>query len=376
MIRVLHVISGDLWAGAEAQAYTLISKLVAMPDTEVAAVLMNEGELAEKLRGVGATVLVADERKLGPLRILALLRRFMRNWRPDIIHTHREKENVLGALANLIAGNVPSIRTAHGASEHPAWTGWRGARQGIIAGLDRWCARSLQQRIIAVSTELARSLAKELPAGKIVVIENGVDPVDLAALVGAAVTDYRAAEPESVHVGIAGRLVPVKRVDLFLDTAARLEESRPERKWRFHVFGEGPLREQLEDRAAQLGIRDRVTFHGHRQDIAQCIAGLDVIVMCSDHEGMPMIALEAAALGVPTVAHAVGGLLDVAAKDLLVKEHDAGGYMHGVLSALGADGRASARRRAQEVLARYSARANAERVRALYEQVVVESRSG
>lgn len=86
-----------------------------------------------------------------------------------------------------------------------------------------------------------------------------------------------------------------------------------------------------------------------------------------------MISLEAAALGVPVVAHAVGGLLDVVPEEFLVTRHDPRGYSTGILRALCADGRAIAARRAVAALTQFSARRNAERVRALYEEVVAEA---
>jgi glycosyltransferase involved in cell wall biosynthesis len=365
-LRVLHVASGDLWAGAEVQAFTLMSHLKRIPETEVAAVLMNEFTLANKLRSSGVGVYVTDERKSGPLRILSSLRRVLHNWQPDVIHTHREKENILGCLGNGTCRNVPSVRTVHGGKEQSA----QSIRHRLISYADRWCGRVLQERVIAVTQELAGKLADEFPAEKIVVIENGIDLETLKSQ--RTIAQFRAAEPNASHVGIAGRLVEVKRVDLFLEAAALLLRDYPERDWKFHIFGEGPMQRALEERAVRLQLGDRVMFHGHRHDITTCIGGLDALVICSDHEGMPMISLEAGALGVPTVAHAVGGLIDVVPKEFLVVRHDSCGYRDGILRALRSDGRAIATRRATETAARFSAQRNAERVRALYEEVVSE----
>lgn len=88
-----------------------------------------------------------------------------------------------------------------------------------------------------------------------------------------------------------------------------------------------------------------------------------------------MVALEAAALGVPTVAHAVGGLLEVVPGEFQVTRHEAQAYKDGVERALCADGRSIAERHAAVIRVRFSAQHNAERVRALYEQILVERRS-
>jgi L-malate glycosyltransferase len=369
-LRILHVASGDLWAGAEVQAFTLMSHLTQIPDTEVAAVLMNEGILADRLRSVGIPLYVFDEREVGPIRISAGLRGVLNDWRPDVIHTHREKENILGSLANRSCRNVPSVRTMHGGKEHSAIAGWRGARRRMVERLDRWCGCRLQQRIIAVTGELAARLRAEFPAANIVVIENGVDVDRVRAEKGTA--EFRSAAPDSIHIGIVGRLVEVKRVDLFIQAAALLRRDDPQRSWRFHVFGDGPLRGELEALSERLDMTGGISFHGHRQDIATCIGGLDALVICSDHEGMPMAALEAAALEVPTVAHAVGGLVDIVPEALLVTRHDARGYHDGVLEAVGEECRSIARNRIREVLPRFSAKCNAERVHALYKQVIAE----
>lgn len=367
-LRVLHIASGDLWAGAEVQAFTLISHLARIQNTEVAAILMNEGTLADKLRLTGVPVYMLDERRVPSPGILAHICRILRTWRPDVIHTHREKENILGSLANrLCCWNVPSVRTVHGGREDSDLMGWKGRRRRAVHALDRWCGRVLQERVIAVTRELGVRVTGEYPAKKIVVIENGVDAATVRA--ERQVADFRTADPNATHIGIVGRLVEVKRVDLFLETAAALLRQFPQRAWAFHVFGDGPERSRLEGACRRLEISDRLTFHGHRQDIATCMAGLDALVICSDHEGLPMTALEAAALGVPMVAHAVGGLLEVVPREFLVTRHEAGGYRDGILRVLCADGRVIAQSHASATLERFSAERNAERIHALYEQV-------
>lgn len=373
-LKVLHIISGDLWAGAEVQACTLISELVRMPDTEVAAVVMNEGMLADQLGAIGIHVDIMDERKLGPFQILLRLRRLLKSWRPDVIHTHRQKENILGMLANRASRDVPVVRTMHGGDEHTGVTGWRRIRHAMVMELDRWCGRASQQKVIAVSRNLALKLAQDFPADRIVLIENGVGAEAVRAARGVA--EFRTADPKSTHIGIVGRLVPVKRVDIFLETAAYVRRKYPEHDWRFHVFGDGPVRSDLVALSERLRISEVITFHGHRPDIATCIGGLDALVICSDHEGMPMTALEAAALDVPTVAHAVGGLVDVVPEAFLVTRHDSEGYGEAILRAIRDEGRTIARCRATEALLRYSAKGNAERVRAVYEQLVAQRDDG
>ncbi len=327
-MRVLHVISGDLWAGAEAQAFT---QLVALheADVTVAAALMNDGELAQRLRARGIAVTVLDERRLSGAAILLALRKLMREWRPDVVHTHRSKENILGSLANRLAGKVPSVRTVHGANEDKS-RGVRRMFREMQRYVDRWCGRHLQQRVIAVSAELSQKLERDFGTHHVVLIENGIDPEAIRRKVHPI--DFRGSAPQATHIGIVGRLVEVKRVDLFLETAALLTRSATERDWRWHVIGDGPLRGPLVSRAQELAL-DKVTFHGHRNDIVACLASLDALVICSDHEGLPMVLLEALSVGTPIVAHATGGMVDVLRSSplgLLVEKHTPAGYAAGL----------------------------------------------
>lgn len=317
-MRVMHVISGDLWAGAEAQACTLLTALTQVPGLELHAVLMNDGELARRLRAAAVPVQILDERKLGGPRILSGLRRAMREWRPDVVHTHRTKENVLGSIAGLLSGGVPSVRTVHGATEHAP---------SLSERMNRWCGSYLQKRLIAVSKDLAGKLSGLYPRERIVVIENGIDVGLIRAQVRPA--HVRDMHPAAAHVGIVGRLVPVKRVDLFLECAALLIKAGS-RSWHFHVVGDGPLRAELTTQAQRMGIAEHVTFHGQRDDSVSVLAELDCLLMCSDHEGLPMTALEALAVGTPIVAHAVGGLLELLPAQSLVREHSASAYAEAI----------------------------------------------
>jgi hypothetical protein len=121
-VRILHVVSGDLWAGAEAQVAALVAELARSPQLQLHAVVLNHGELEMRLRAAGVGVTVLDESQLSAWRILRGIRAVVRDFRPDVIHTHREKENVLGGLAARLAG-CASLRTVHGAAKHrpPVW---------------------------------------------------------------------------------------------------------------------------------------------------------------------------------------------------------------------------------------------------------------
>jgi len=163
-VRVLHIASGDLWAGAEMQLYTLAKALKNNIDINIDIVLLNHGELEKKLLNSGINIIVVDESKLSSLLVLWKLTGVIRHNRPDVIHTHRLKENVLDCLAARLNGNIPTLRTVHGASEHAP--SWRQLSKYVNHWLDYICGRYLQHAIIAVSEDLAVILKKKGLSGQ------------------------------------------------------------------------------------------------------------------------------------------------------------------------------------------------------------------
>lgn len=329
-VNVLHIASGDLWAGAEVQLFTLAIALKKNTDSNVHVILLNRGTLEKKLLNNGINVLVLDESTSNSFQILRQLIHTIRVIRPDVIHTHRIKENILGSIAALFAGNIPTIRTAHGAPEHkPAWFH---IPKRLILFLDWFCGRFLQEKIVAVSNDLAGILQRNFPADKVKVIENGIDvkslidPIQPKALnKEPTITRFR--------IGIAGRLVQVKRVDLFIKAANQLLNNHPELQTSFHIFGDGPLRINLETLNQKLKTENKVHFEGHCENMQQKLFDLDMLVITSDHEGLPMVLLEAMALQTPVIAHAVGGiptLLDQGKCGILVSDHQPSAYAEAI----------------------------------------------
>src|SRR5712672_2457682 len=98
-LRICHVMSADLWAGAEVQVATTAAFLVSQPDVVLTAVLFNDGWLAGQLRGLGVETAIVDERRHNGFQIAAFVRRVLIEHQVEIVHTHRCKDTVLGTLA-------------------------------------------------------------------------------------------------------------------------------------------------------------------------------------------------------------------------------------------------------------------------------------
>ena len=319
-LKITHFASGDIWAGAEKQLYTLVKNLTEDKSNHVSVLLMNEGELADKLREGGIPVTVIEESVNNSFLIFTKILRYLYEYKPNVVHTHGHKENILVSIANIFVCHAANVRTVHGAAEY-ATTGLGQFHKKLIRKLDIWTGNYLTDKIIAVTEELEDKLEKFFARKKLTVIVNGIDS-DLSTGTDVA-SDFRRSMPEKHHIGMAGRLYEVKRVDIFIRIAALLLSKNSE-IWQFHVFGDGPMRQKYEALAKELKIENKVCFHGHRQDIDKCLSSLDILVMCSDHEGMPMVALESIVAGTPVIAHSVGGLnnlLEKYSERLLVRDN-------------------------------------------------------
>lgn len=372
--KVLHIASGDLWAGAEFQLYTLVTTLHRKFQVPVEVVLLNHGKLEERLEDAGVKVTVFDESCMNGLRIFSQIYRYIKKSGPAVVHTHRTKENILGSLAALSSGMTATMRTVHGDREF-ACSWWQLPCIGIQM-LDFLTGRFLQKRVIAVSSELATVLGSRFPAGKIGVIRNGIHT-------GGIEGPVRVSEEGGEHlrrpfrIGLAGRLVAVKRVDLLLDVARHIRNHAPGLEVEFRIYGDGPLRAGLEQQAREYEVEQLVRFFGHIDDLSGELRELDALVLTSDHEGLPMVLLEAMSLGVTVIAHAVGGipeLLDDGECGILVNEQSAKGYANAILELAGNPGRgralsSNAARRVKRV---YSAEENATNYLAEYNNINVQ----
>lgn len=304
----MHLLSGDLWAGAESQSCELITALHKLPGLEVSVLLFNHGELERRLSSHGVDVTVLDESRQNSIALCWQVKETLRRKGSSILHTHRYKENVLGAWAAKGAGVAHCVKTMHGRSE--PFKGLKAAKAGLYGLLDRWATDMYFDRVICVTKDMADELRETFESRKVVYIHNGID---VAACVPRRSRSEVRAElgfSESAPVLIwAGRLVPIKGVPVLLEAARSVSKLNP--GLRVLIAGDGPERAHLEEKSRALELAETVKFCGHRQDITDLVAASDALVLPSLGEGLPMIILEAMALGTPIVASNVGGMAEI-----------------------------------------------------------------
>jgi glycosyltransferase involved in cell wall biosynthesis len=312
-IRICHVMTADLWAGAEVQVATLLSYLAARPEVQVSAVLFNDGWLASELRALGITVAVVDEHQHTPLGIIRFLTGFFRRHQVELIHTHRYKDNILGSIAAIWAGVPHVIRTVHGCTE--PMRGWDWLKFQAYQALDLAALWSRADRVVAVSKRMVGALKESgyRPA-TLTHVHNGIDLGKVHTTGSAAQTrEAIGLDVRHVIIGTAGRLSPVKGHEYLVRAAARIVQQ--ERLARFLFVGSGPLEPALRILARQLAVDDACVFVNpaidRRANVYDLIAAMDVFVLPSLHEGIPIALLEALALERPVVASAVGGIPEI-----------------------------------------------------------------
>ncbi len=291
--------------------------------------------------------------------MLLRVARLFRSWRVDVVHTRNVESFFYGLPAARLAGVPAVIHSEHGRT-------FPEKRLRVI--VQRLLLRHADAAF-TVSEQLRADLVRELRlrSDRLDVLYNGVD----IARFHPAVRSASCEGTRPLRIGSVGRLVPVKNYPLLLKAFASLPANVPTE---LVLVGEGPERAALEQLASELGIRARVKFAGHRNDVPQVLQGLDIFVLPSINEGMSNTLLEAMAAGLPVVASDVGGNREIVQDErsgLLFRSGDAEGAASRLLRlAKGADlrhglGQAAAAR----VREHFSMEAMLRRYEALYRGV-------
>lgn len=301
-MKVVQLASGDAWGGAERSLALLARGCRERNELELEGLLLNEGRLAEELRGLGIRVEVLPEATHSFWDLIRGVRRRIVEGRFDVVHAHRYKEIVIAAFALPRSSRL--VVTVHGL---PPWR-HLGAARALNLWASLWAARLAGASFVAVSRDLQERLGRVLGAKRVVGISNPLAPDPLPDG-NAASDDLRERfgwRPQRPLVGFVGRLEEVKGPDLFLEIAERVRVDAG-----FVLIGGGSLAGEMRGRARVAGIEDRVAFAGEVADARPYLAQLDVLALPSRHEGLPMVLLEAAACELPVVAFDVGGVGEV-----------------------------------------------------------------
>jgi glycosyltransferase involved in cell wall biosynthesis len=262
-------------------------------------------ELVRRAQDVGLSAIsFSDGNRLGTATLLRRLRATLDRHPGAIVHAHGYKADILlswlGAPRRF--GCVATCHTWYSDT----------LKMRLFERLDKRLLRRFD-RVVAVSEEIRTDLLESgVAPGKVSRIANGISVPQGDAGARDRIRRELGIGPSEPLVVQIGRLAKSKRSDLLLEAAARLAPSFPVRVL---LVGEGGEHEVLLERARCLGIVSRVTFTGYREDPHGIMAAADVLALTSNKEGLPIVILEAMALGCPIVSTAVGAIPSVLHRD-------------------------------------------------------------
>jgi glycosyltransferase involved in cell wall biosynthesis len=278
--------------------------------------------------------LVRPVAPISDFRALASLRAVIRSFQPQVIHTHSSKAGILGRLAARLERVPAVVHTVHGfgftpLQPAPLRMAFRTTESILARFTDHFVTVSERDRQRGIEMGL-------FPPGRATVIRAGIDLEKFhTAADGDAVCERLGIPTDSPLVAQIGNFKAQKAPLDFVRVAATVRKNIPE-AW-FVMVGDGPLRGRAEELAKSLGVADRMTFCGWWDDVPGLLAATTVSVLTSRHEGLPCSVVESLAAGVPVVATAVDGTVEVVRSGdngFLAPAGDVGALAEGVCTIL------------------------------------------
>lgn len=265
--------------------------------------IIRSGPLEEEFARIGIPVIIFGRRGKLDVSLVLRLTSWLRRNRAAIVHTHLFTADTYGRLAAKLAG-VPVVFS----TVHNIVNPWKG---GFRKGIDRLFAR-LSTRVIGCSEEVTQALATRdgIPAERLMAIPNGIDLRKFAQVSGEGVRAEFGLPADRPLLGVVGRLHPAKDHENLFRALAAMPQARAG-EVSCLVVGTGELQDALHAMVRQMGLEPCVVFTGMRTDVPRLVAALDVFVMPSRWEGLPIALLEAMASAKPVICTRVGGIPDV-----------------------------------------------------------------
>jgi glycosyltransferase involved in cell wall biosynthesis len=298
--RILHTESSRGWGEQEVRVFAELEWMRARGHW-VALAAPSESEIAKRARAAGILFYpLRTHKALLPLEVARLAAWIARN-RVDVVNTHSSNDGWLAGLAAKLARRPILIRSRHIEVDYPNrfWS--------------RLAFHLLPDHVVTTSQRIANRLVEELGLRAIDVtcISTGVDLAQYPPGAAGTLRQELGLTPETALVGMISVLRSWKGHATLLDAAGQILE-KAKKPVRFVIAGDGPGRVEIEEKIAQSPWRQNITLLGHRNDVPNLLASLDVLVLPSyAHEGIPQIILQAQAAARAVVATTVGGIPEV-----------------------------------------------------------------
>ncbi len=372
-MHVVHV-CGDLGLYGAENVVALLMRHTHEPDVELTAMIVNRSKHPEARERTGVPLVAIDRAGRKDIGFLYRMVRELRRLRPDVVHTHGHHGRYWGRLAAVLAGVPIVVHTEHNPDLTPP------APRFVFTALNRLLNPRTTAFVDFTPPRRAQLAATEaIPLERIVVIPNGIPPVEHAPGTRERARAALGAGPGDVAVLVVARLFEQKRHDLALDALAALP-SEVRARVRLTFAGDGPLRAELQARAAAAGLAETVRFLGFRTDVRELLAGADISLLTSAREAMPLAIIESMLERIPVVTTPWSGastLLGEGRYGLVAREFTPAAVAAALLEAISDP--AAARGRADEAYAHaaveFDVATQAHRYAALYRALSARTRS-
>jgi glycosyltransferase involved in cell wall biosynthesis len=369
-MKILHLISSRGFFGAENVAVTLSREQKKLGGRVWLGVFEDKRdphcEIAEEAQKHGVKTIIFPCKGKFDLNTVFRIKKFIKTEQIDILHSHGYKSNIYAVLA----GNryhTKRVSTCH------SWS-LNSMKMKSYKYLDILFLKKYDS-IIAVSDLLKNEIVGSgITPVKVTVINNGID-ADEFLRPHADSLKIR----ESMQIGITekvigaiGRLDFEKGFDYLLDAFKKINNDRVGVK--LLIVGDGPLKNDLKLKASDLNLKDNVIFSGIRNNISQMLSIMDIFVMSSTAEGLPIALLEAMAAKKPVVVTKVGAIPNVIEdghSGILVEPKDSDSLAEAILSLLNDSEKASgmAQKGFERVRDKYSSKRMAEEYYSIYKKL-------
>lgn len=250
------------------------------------------------------------ERRINPVKdFLALLEIswFIKNNRIDIVHTHSSKAGILGRWAGMLTGTKIILHTVHGWSFHEFQLP---AARKFFLFWERLSARFTHRLIVVSDYDREKGLAWRI--GRVTqyrLIRYGINHQEFTAAENNRLKQELGLNNGDLLVGMVACLKAQKSPQDFIRLASLARQAIP--KVKFILVGDGLQRRRMQRLVHKLNLKDNVILTGWRRDIPQVLSAIDVFVLTSLWEGLPIAVLEAMASAKPVVATSTGGITEV-----------------------------------------------------------------
>lgn len=296
-VRVLHVINGQHYSGAE-RVQDLLAGELAPLGFEVGFACVKPDRFAQARQSLDAPLYELPVHSRFDLRPIAGLVRLVRRENYRILHAHTPRTALLASVASLITG-VPLVYHVHSPASRDSARVWQNRLNALV---ERVCLVGASA-LIAVSESLGRHMRRQgFGHDRVHVVRNGV-PRRIPRV-------CRTPGQTPWTLGVVALFRPRKGLEVLLDALAQLRKHKlPVRLLAVGGFETSDYQRRIERQVAALGLDDVIEWTGMTCDVDGQLDRMDLLVAPSLFgEGLPMVVLEAMAAGVPIVATRVEGI--------------------------------------------------------------------